>query len=295
MSYLPRYKLKKDVRYHLKSSLNNFGVTGRFFAYSGVRIDDYLNTHLKANDKNIKKANFSEDENLHFDYYSIKRFSHQLNEACNKLWGSIELAYAINSNRLCQKFTHHFSGGSLIPNLYYSTLSAMVSVMCGFGVISFRHILERQDYFLIRTGSGWKLFPRMEYIISISKKPVMGWHEQSIKTYETLIGLGYELPDVDFNELSELKNLRNKFHYYILGKTSMEEFFGIDEFFGHLPFVLNVIKDGFDLLCYLHGDLKGMHERLKDINDNIYKLFDLYGVDKSNLPSFVNVPKGIIL
>ena len=71
----------------------------------------------------------------------------------------------------------------------------------------------------------------------------------------------------------------------------MEDFFGISDFFKHLPFVLNVIKDGFDLLCYIHKDLKKMDERFNDISNNIYKLFDLYGEDKSKLPSFVNVPK----
>lgn len=295
MPDLPYYKLKKDVKYYLQSSLDNFGSGKRFFMWSGTKIDNYLNMALRVQEPHLKKDNFSQDENLHFDYYSIKRFSHQLNEACNKLWGSIELAYAVKSNRLCQKFTYEFSGGSLIPNLYYSVLSAMVSSMCGFGIISFRHISEQKDYFLIRTAGGWQLFPRKDYIISISKKPVKGWHEESIKTYETLIELGYELPNIDFNELSELRKLRNKFHYYILGKTSMEEFFGIDEFFEHLPFVLNVIKDGFDLLCYLHKDLRKIDERFKDINENIYKLFDLYGKDKSKLPFFVNIPKNDIV
>jgi len=177
-----------------------------------------------------------------------------------------------------------FSGGSLIPNLYYSYLSAAVSNMCGFGVVSFRHYSKPFDYFLIRTEGGWGVFPRQSYIKDMFGKDVQGWHEQSIGTYQNLQKLGYELPEIDLDHFIELKRSRNKFHYSILGKTSMEDFYGIDEFFNGLPQTLKLIIGGYNLLIYLDKDSKKIYPRLQSIIKNLPSLYDLYGKDKSMLP-----------
>jgi hypothetical protein len=266
--------------------MNNFGPGKKYFEYTGIQIDEYLNSTLDVKSRYLKKDDFSDVQNLHFDYYSMMRFSHQLNESCNKLWAAIELAYAIKKNRLCTEFTCNFSSGSLMPNLYYSALSALVSIMCGFGVISFRHGLTDKDYFFIRTTSGWKLYPRQTYITTILRKSIKGWHEEGIKTYQALTELGYELLPIDFEILNNLRKSRNKVQYYILGKTSMADFFGIDEFFKYLPFTLRLINDSFELLIYLHKDLKNMKSRFNNLTSNVYKLYELYGKDVSSLPDF---------
>jgi hypothetical protein len=215
--------------------------------------------------------------------YSLCRGRHQINEACNKLCASIELAYALcndQKDRVCPSFSPDFSLGTLIPTLYYSVLSSMTSSMCILGVISFRSG-RGDNYLLINYGDYWKLIKREEFLQNNLQKSAKGWHEQVKFLYQGLQENDYDLPKIDFRQFEELKRDRNLFHYEILSRVTMvDAIYGIrHHFFPNLSFTISTIKKSLDHMTYLWKDDRRINERFSEILANINKLYDSYGIE----------------
>lgn len=101
-----------------------------------------------------------------FNIYSIYRSNQQLNEGCNKLWATTELLHVTNPRfkkkehiLVGELFNRNYLQGTLIPTLYFSQISTLMSLLSSFGFI-FLMINSRQ-YLLIRTQDGWKIYVRV--------------------------------------------------------------------------------------------------------------------------------------
>src|SRR2546428_5159157 len=159
------------------------------------------------------------------DIYSVYRSNQQLAEACNKVWACAELVNATSPSSgdkyegIGEKFNQMFLGGTIVPTLYYSQISAMISSLTLCGCIPV--LIDKRSLFLLRTRGGWIVRPRVEYIRNISGEKPRSWHEQIITTYFMLVKNGVELPPVSSSRLSRLKDSRNGMHYDVLGDLTM--------------------------------------------------------------------------
>ncbi len=114
-----------------------------------------INAHIDKlrTEKIIDVRSMSFDRmNMHF----LNRSMHQANEACNKLWTTVELLHSAKSNkRLCNSFCEEFVPSSAVPTLHYANMASLLSILSLFGVCS---IVDRSRsltfYNLIRTSKG---------------------------------------------------------------------------------------------------------------------------------------------
>jgi hypothetical protein len=158
--------------------------------------------------------------------YSLLRSNNELNEACNKLWCCVELDNVTSSKvwnksykPVGEKFHPLFSTSTTIPTLYYSEISAVLSILSAFGVTPL--VLGSRVY-LIRCVDGWRIVDRKRYInTTLASGSTNGWHNQILSTYESLTKLGIDLPDIKLSKIRELMSLRNKVHYEILSDLTM--------------------------------------------------------------------------
>jgi len=181
-----------------------------------------------------------------FNRYTLLRSVNQINASMNRLWTTCELHYHMRegkSDRFCDGFTMNFAQISSIPTLYYSSISAILSIMSLFGICSYA---EREPklklYNVIRTEDGFKFYPREDYLKKIFGSCPIGWHKQVIFMYNAFKKKGVELPDINLNAIDKLKADRFFYDYDILGQSTMFGFHGEDKYFEHLPTVLNVIR-----------------------------------------------------
>jgi hypothetical protein len=212
--------------------------------------------------------------------YSLCRANHQINEAANKIWSTVELAYSAKDRktRLVKSFSHRFLQGTLIPSLYYSLLSAIVSNLCIYGIVSFRY--KKQDLLLARETDAWRLFDRKTYLKEHFSKSSDSWHDQVQIIYEGLVHENYQVPELDKIKMKKLKDHRNKMHYLILSDITMsDEFVGIEPYFEFFPFCLVFIKDSLDLIQSVWTITKGTDERLKELYQSLPKFYQLYEVE----------------
>jgi hypothetical protein len=241
-------------------------------------------TIQSLNNGKCKQYSIEEEEQMLI--YSFCRANHQINEATNKIWTTVELAYSIKNSetRLVKSFSHNYSLGTLIPSLYYSLLSAIVSNLCIYGIVSFRY--NNQDLLLAREVDSWKLFNRKKYLHDHFSNSSNSWHDQVQIMYEGLIKNEYQVPDLDKVQMKNLKDHRNKLHYIILSDITMkDEFIGIKQYFEFFPFCLIFIKDSLDLIQSVWKITKKTDERFKDLCSSISTLYQSYGFE---IPNIIN-------
>jgi len=176
--------------------------------------------------------------------YLLNRSMHQINEACNKLWSTLEVYHSIKSEAgLCGKFRADFLTSSTVPTLHYANISALLSILSLYGLSS---IAERGRtlifYNLVRTGDGMRLWERNRYLREAFGYVKEGWHAQVLQIYEGLRAKGIELPDVNLGESRKLQTERSKLQYDILGQTSMKGASGVRCYFHFLPVVNRSIE-----------------------------------------------------
>ena len=201
------------------------------------------NTIKSLNSEQYKT--YSKEEEEQMLVYSLCRANHQINEATNKIWATVELTYSVENSqtKLVKSFSHNYSLGTLIPSLYYSLLSAIVSNLCIYGIVSFRY--DNQDLLLARETDSWKLFNRNTYLKDNFSHNSNSWHDQVQIIYEGLLQKQYQVPKLDKDQMKQLKDDRNKLHYSILSDITMkDEFIGIEQYFKHFPFCLIFLKAG---------------------------------------------------
>ncbi|MGI0091104.1 MAG: hypothetical protein ACREBS_05300, partial [Nitrososphaerales archaeon] len=185
---------------------------------------------------------------------SVFNANQQINEACNKMWATAELSnvgrgsvWKHGYSPIGKEFSTLFLSGTLIPTLYYSQVSAMISSLSIFGCVPI--LVNGTPYYLVRTVEGWKSFVRRNFIKEILGKKVTGWHEQIIETYFGLIMEKIRLPKVSQSKLMRLKKLRNEMHYNVLGDIKMWRVIARrEEYQNFVPFVDKTICGSIELL-----------------------------------------------
>jgi len=213
-----------------------------------------------------------------FNIYSVYCSNQQINEACNKFWATVELAN-ITSNEVWKKsyspMGENFSGtfllGTLIPTLYYSQLSAMISMLSSFGCIPL--IVSRAPYFLVRTERGWTLFHRPTYLKEVLGITAHGWHEQIIRAYNELAEKGIGLPSLNIKKILKLKELRNSLHYEILGDLRMWRILKSKKaYLTYFPLVEKSIDLAIENLSRIKKVISGCDTRLLNLQNNLKKV-----------------------
>lgn len=213
-----------------------------------------------------------------FNIYSVYCANQQINEACNKLWATVELANITSKNiwkksylPMGEGFSGTFLLGTVIPTLHYSQLSAMISMLSAFGCIPI--IVNKKPCFLVRTEAGWMLFNRSEYLKSTLGISAHGWHEQIIRTYEKLSEKGVELPTLNMKKISKLKENRNSMHYEVLGDLKMWRMMkSRNTYSTSLTLVMKSIDLAMENLCEIKKVTSGCDARFLNLKNNLTKL-----------------------
>lgn len=208
-----------------------------------------------------------------FNVYSIFNANQQLNEACNKLWAGLELMHMTDNKiwkkkyePLGTKFHGSFVLGTAIPTLYYSQLSAIVSILSIYGCVPV--MVNQKRYYLIRTQNGWKAFSRGEYAQNHLKISTNSWHEVILNTFKAFKSNGIDLPDINLEKTFQLKKLRNEMHYEILGDLRMwRAYQKRTSFFKSVPLVMDTIKESIKTLKYVKKITTKCDERFEDLKN----------------------------
>jgi hypothetical protein len=178
--------------------------------------------------------------NMHFLFRSLN----QVNEACNKLWATVEVyCHVLECGPVCKDFSKEFLPTSTVPALHYANMSSLVANLALFGVCSWAERRQRMRFYnLVRTRGGILMFERKQYLTKLCGTAKTGWHAQVIQTYEILQKKGIMLPKTDIDQCKRLQKERNKFDYDILSQTTMDGMYGIDVYFEYLPMVTQIIN-----------------------------------------------------
>lgn len=190
-----------------------------------------------------KIVKFGSKEYDQLSLHLLYRSMHQTNEACNKVWSTAELYHhAKNCGPLCRDFSTGFLGSSAVPTLHYANISALISIMSLFGLGSWINREKGMEFFnIVRTSTQIQMFKREEYLKALLGRAPRGWHRQVLETYSGLQSCGIALPAADLASSRKLLLARSKYHYDVLGHTTMTEVYGVDEYFELLPVVLDTI------------------------------------------------------
>ena len=233
------------------------------------------------------------------DAYSFHRACNQANEACNKLWATIELVYAVSPSMwrksyepMGKYFENEFLLGSLVPALYYSQLSAIVSCLSSFGCVSIRDETSNISYNIVRTQRGWRIYERKKYIKdTFGLNPQPSWHiqvAQLLKGFEANI---LDFPKIDYSGTDGLRRKRNITHYDILSRVSASRVTGINQYFKYLPLCTNTINSALSTIKKISWlpSYSGAR-RFRELHSNLPRLYEAYKkqypLDKINKVEF---------
>ena len=271
-SLLPKPQILRDII--LIYGLNKFFTSKRNLIGKNFSIDTYLN-ELRAG-KVIQPHSISFDR---MNMYFLNRSMHQTNEACNKLWSTIELLYSAKSDkRLCKKFCEDFASSSAVPTLHYANISSILSILSLFGVASVINRDKRLTFYnVIRTAKGMIMIERNKYLKEVFGSVKTGWHVQVLQTYAGLSERGIMLPNIDIDMSHQLLKERSKFHYDILGQTNMHGVYDIENYFRFLPTVVTSIDLAIKGIQQIVKPLpNGCDSRFKEIVNNIPTMLQIY-------------------
>lgn len=143
-----------------------------------------------------------------------------MSEACNKLWTTAELANMTSKHvwkrsykPVGEQFSGTFSLGTLIPTLYYTEISSIISILSSFGCVPL--MISGTPFYLLRTENGWTIVNRSAYVENVLDINARSWHDRILGTYEGFLTKGVKLPSIPLRKVKKLKNLRNEMHYQI--------------------------------------------------------------------------------
>jgi hypothetical protein len=265
-------------RIGLMYSLNKFFGSRKEWLVKGLPIDQYIPKLTKG----IRDTSSPEYHKLNL--YFLYRAMHQANEACNKLWATVETYYHVNHDEcLCKRFSSEFLASSTIPNLHYANMSALISLLSLYGVCSWVQKGRKIRYFnIIRTGQGLFLVERVKWLTGIFGNSKTGWHTQVLQTYEGLLGKGLELPNIDLKGSKELLRERTTLHYDVLGQTSMHEIHGTQVYLKFIPIVVSSTNAAIRELHQVIEPLpNGCDGRFAEIAQRIPTLEKLYPANEA--------------
>ena len=261
----------------LMYGLNKFFISKRGLIGKSFSIDSYLG-RMKTGKIYVPSSAAYERLNVYF----LNRSMHQVNEACNKLWTTLEVYHSVKSKeKLCKKFRTDFLPSSTVPTLHYANMSTLLSILSLFGLLS---IAERKRnlifYNLVRTADGMILTERNKYLSEVFGFVKSGWHAQVLQTYEGLKQKGIMLPDIDVLECKKLQKERAKFHYDILGQTSMKDTSGVKVYFQFLPTVARSIEVAIESIHQVIKPIpNGCDSRFEELKGRIPQVIQDYAKD----------------
>lgn len=261
---LPAFKNVSNIQDYLKSHSRKINFKRK----------SYVPRCLDKFEKKLDEVIAECDETSDFELtaYSLRRSINQLTESTNKIWTTIELVHLPKSKQLCPSFDLNFALGTLIPTLYYSRLSLMVSGLSLFGVVSLNSFdLKKKKqvfYNLIRTERGWIIFNRKKHLKDCLKITANNWHEEVIKMYFGFADNKIELPLIVRSDLEHLQKRRNEYHYEILKEPSMERVYtaGLKTYFEFIPDILNHLNSMLKLINQLGLKTGNLNSRINELN-----------------------------
>jgi hypothetical protein len=270
MSLLPWPPDPEHIRTALEDVDDNLlKSTEQFVRQQSSVTVDHLASHAAACCTQVKPQYYW------LNVLSLFNANQQLNEACNKMWAAVELAnitrpsvWKRHYSPVGPEFGRVYVSSTLIPNLYYAQISAMISVLSAFGCVPV--IVSRTPFYLIRTHEGWKALNRRAYVRSICGRKVSGWHEQIIETYFAFGTRGIRLPKISKGHMTKLKDLRNEMHYSILGDLKMWRTPRKRNMFAKFtPLVDNTIIDAIGVLRAIKKVSTGCDERYSNLRETM--------------------------
>lgn len=286
MSPLPYPDKITEIHSLIDSLREKHGELFKYWSRYGVenQVYGFLSSSGFGTEKLTKTILDSVPEAL-LDAYSFHRASNQANEACNKLWATVELVYAVSPDvwgiayePMGKYFENKFLLGSLIPALYYSQLSAIVSCLSSFGCVSIRDETSRISYNIVRTRRGWRIYERKKYIKdTFGLDPSNSWHIQVAQLLKGFKDNISDFPKVDYSETDELRKQRNITHYDILSRVSASKVAGINRYFKYLPLCTNTINSALGTIEKVSWlpSYSGAG-RFRELHSNLPRLYEAY-------------------
>jgi hypothetical protein len=241
--------------------------------------NSYIERHFKRlKDGDIFKPSSIESEqfNLHF----LNRSMHQANEACNKLWATAEVYHGAKQRTvLCGSFSEGFLASTTIPTLHYANMSALISILSLFGLCFWIQKRPNLKYYnIFRTSEGISAKERNSYLAQVFGTAKQGWHNQIFQTYDGLSKKGVNLPKLEMEKSLKLRNERAKFHYDVLGQTTMADFYGVKTYFELLPTVIKSVEAAIASLSEVISPIpNGCDKRFLELKAKLPGLKDEYG------------------
>ncbi|MGO9643898.1 MAG: hypothetical protein ACLPY5_04015 [Candidatus Bathyarchaeia archaeon] len=210
----------------------------------------------------IKTSGFSDPEKDAFTMTTLLLANNQINEACNKFYGTVELANSVKERTWggsagvsSTQFSGEFTLGALIPVLYYSQVAALLSLFSSYGLIFVRDPrskqIRRQDAELTRLG--WQdehefLIVRSysDWLVKSRSRVAQGsrnrFHQQLISIGQRFFMTCSDATGFDFDLVRELKTQRESVDYNLLGATSMLRAVGFQRYLQFIPRAYKNIK-----------------------------------------------------
>jgi hypothetical protein len=217
--------------------------------------------------QSMQVSGFTKEQQNDLTLASMRLANNQINEACNKLYATIELAYAVRTRTFpgpsgvsSDSFSGEFVLGALVPVLYYSQVAALLSLLASFGMVlvhdkrsrrerqfdqtlQSQHWGEERESLIMRKRSDWNVLSRSTVGGNV------GWHQQLLNVGSRFFATVADAAGFDFNLLKELKKQRELVDYGILAEISMGEVVGFQRYLKFLPrahkniaFCINLIK-----------------------------------------------------
>ena len=257
-------------------SENRFLNTQKEWLIKGLKVEKYV--HILNNDGVIKTSSSSFDK---LNMYFLYRCLNQVNEACNKLWGTMELYNQLAKGPpIYSGFNPGYLSSTTVPTLHYANMSALVSLITLFGVCSWVEKGQKNWFYnLVRTSNGLIIKERTKHLVDTFGTAKVGWHQQVIQMYEGFCNHGISLPDINIIETKRLLSERNRVQYDILTQTTMKGMYG-NGYFSFLPAVIKNIGVAINNLSEVVNPLpNGADKRFSSLEGTVPELLASYSAN----------------
>lgn len=241
------------------------------------------NTYIERRFTRLKDGDIFKPSSIEFEQFNLhflNRSMHQANEACNKLWATSEVYHGCKQDTaLCGSFSEGFLASTTIPTLHYANMSALISILSLFGLCFWIQRKPSLKYYnLFRTSEGIAAKERNSYLVQVFGIAKQGWHNQILQTYDGLAKKGVELPKLEMEKCLKLRNERAKFHYDVLGQTTMADFYGVETYFELLPTVMRSVDAAITSLSEIMSPIpNGCDKRFLELKAKLPELKHEYG------------------
>jgi hypothetical protein len=239
--------------------------------------------------QSIRASGFTEEQQNDLTLASMRLANNQINEGCNKLYATVELAYAVRTRTFAGQSgvsSDHFSGefvlGALVAVLYYSQVATLLSLFATYGLIlvhdkrtrqerqfdqtlQSQHWKKEREFLIMRKQSDWNVLSRSEVGGDV------GWHQQLLNVGAMFFATAGDATGYDFDLLKELKKQRELVDYGILAETSMGEVVGFERYLKFLPRAHKNIVFCINLIRQVSGITNNCDARVQTLEKSILR------------------------